>query len=138
MRTNAKDAAVNVSAKWLFRYNIAENAITISQWGKTGESVYADIFYKVPGTYARAEVIQVAGDRSWTLVASSEVADTTSSDAKTSVECYKDIASAGTALHGKAYTQTVESSDALEIVNGTPTLTWSTTSTIGSVNGKVL
>ena len=84
------DIVLNQSIK-LFRYNIAENAITIGQWGKTGEAVYADIFYKVPGTYARAEVIQVAGDRSWTLVASNEVADTTSSDAKTSVECYKDI-----------------------------------------------
>lgn len=123
LRTNASGAAVNVSATWLYRYKIDEDAVTIGHWGTTGELVYADVYYKTPSTYARAEVIQVVGDRDWTLVASNEVSDTTATDAKTSSECYATVAAGATALRGKAYTKTTTSTDAISVTVSNKCLT---------------
>lgn len=110
MRTNGSGANCQVAARWLVRQNIAANDVYIAQWGKTGQSVYADIFLKGT-TYNRAYVHQIAGSRLWTLVNSDEASDTTTSDKKTSTEVYASIAAAGTALHNQAYTQTVAGID---------------------------
>ena len=110
MRTNGSGANCQVGARWLVRQNIAANDVYIAQWGKTGKSVYADIFLKGT-TYNRAYVYQIAGSRLWTLVNSGEASDTTTSDKKTSTEVYASIAAAGTALHNQAYTQTVAGID---------------------------
>ena len=104
MRTNGSGANCQVAARWLVRQNIAANDVYIAQWGKTGQSVYADIFLKGT-TYNRAYVHQIAGSRLWTLVNSNEASDTTTSDKKTSTEVYASIAAAGTTLHNQAYTQ---------------------------------
>jgi len=110
MRTNGPGTNCQVAARWLVRQNIAADDVYIAQWGKTGQSVYADIFLKGT-TYNRAYVYQIAGSRWWTLVNSAEAIDTTTSDKKTSTEVYASIAAAGTTLHNQAYTQTVAGID---------------------------
>lgn len=111
LRTNGNGAACNVSALWLVRCNISVNDIVIAQWGTTRQSVYADIFLKC-GTYPRRTVYQMMGSRQFTLVDSQEKDNTTSSDKKGSVECYTTVAAAATEIHNKAYTQTIDATDA--------------------------
>lgn len=110
LRTNNTSQACNISAKWVIRSGFAANDIVIAQWGVTGNAVYADIFLKC-STYPRTTVYQIYGSRSWTLVNSSEVNDTTTTDKKTSGEVYKDVATAATEIHNQAYTTTTEASD---------------------------
>ena len=105
-RTNSTGTTVSASVTWLYRYNIASDAITIGTYGVTGDACYADIFYKISSTYARAEVIQVIGDRAWTLVASTETAN-----AASHTECWASISDAATALHSQTYTNTYTSVD---------------------------
>ena len=104
LRTNNAGAACSASAKWIYRYGFAADDIKIARWGVTGDSVYADVFLKC-GQYPRAYIVQIHGNRAWTLVASSEAKDTTSSDKKDSVEVYKTIEAAATELHNQAYTE---------------------------------
>lgn len=112
LRTNSTSSAVNVSARWLYRAGIAIDSVIIAYWGVTGNNVYFDVFYKCPGSYPRANVYLVPNYRvDCTLVASNEVADTTTSDKKTSVECYASVSAAATEIRGKAYTGTATSFD---------------------------
>ena len=104
LRTNAAGAGCSASAKWIYRYGFAADDIKIARWGVTGNSVYADVFLKC-GIWPRVNIVQIHGNRAWTLVASSEVKDTTSSDKKGSVEVYKTIEAAATELHNQAYTE---------------------------------
>ena len=110
-RTNATSNGVQVSAVWLYRYNIPANAIGIGEWGVTGDNVYVDVYYKSPGSYPRAIVEMVSNNRLYTLVASNEVSNTTTSNKLTSTEVYTSIEVAATQLRGKAYTQIVYSGD---------------------------
>lgn len=103
IRTSAKNAACSASANWLYRYNINGQSIGIGVWGVSGDNVYADIYYKAPGAYARASVRQVDESKLYTLITSSEATDTTTTDKKTSVECYKDIETAATELRDQDY-----------------------------------
>lgn len=105
-RTNSSGTACNVSINRLYGYNLKASKVAIGIWGTTGQDVYADVYFKV-GTYARASVIQpIAGDlqSNITLIASNEVSDTTTTDKKTSVECYTSVENAATLLYNKAYT----------------------------------
>lgn len=111
LRTNAAGAACSASAKWIYRCGFAIDDIKIARWGVTGESVYADVFLKCE-TYPRANIVQIHGNRAWTLVSSNEVSNTTSSDKKDSVEVYATIESAGTELHNQAYTEIKSAEDA--------------------------
>ena len=104
LRTNGTGAACSASAKWIYRYGFEAADIKIARWGVTGNSVYADVFLKC-GPYPRVNIVQIHGNRAWTLVASSEVKDTTSSDKKGSVDVYKTIEAAATELHNQAYTE---------------------------------
>lgn len=109
LRTNASTSVSKASATWLVRYNFSLDDVKIGLYNVAG-STYADLYIKV-GTYARTVVSQLEGNRSWTLVASSEVNDTTTSDKLTSTECYASIENAATTLHGQAYTSIASSVD---------------------------
>ena len=110
LRTNSTNTDCSVTAKWLYRYGFNENDIIIAHWGTTGQSVYADVFLK-RGQWARTIIYQVVGNRSFTLVASNEVDNTTTSDKKTSYEVWKTVEIAAIEIHNKAYTSTVEAED---------------------------
>ena len=101
-------ATAQCTLTWIIRWNIAEDALQAG-FRNTAKDTYADVFYKC-GTWPRAKVYQLQGDRIWTLVSSNEANDTTSTDKKGSTECYATIAAAGTAL-GRTYTSTVVATD---------------------------
>ncbi len=109
LRTNASTSTSQASATWLVRYNIALDDVKVGLYNVAG-ATYVDLYMKV-GTYARTIVSQLEGNRSWTLVASNEVNDTTTTDAKTSIESYISIETAATTLHGQAYTSITSSVD---------------------------
>lgn len=106
LRTNnvSSNAVSQCEIRWLVRQNIALDALQAGFRNVAGDT-YADIFYKV-GTWPRARVYQLQGDRVWTLISSNEADDTTTSDKKTSSEAYATIAAAATAL-SRTYTSTV-------------------------------
>ena len=109
LRTNASTATSTASATWLARYNFSLDDVKVGLYNVAG-ATYADIYIKV-GTYARTTVMQLEGNRSWTLVTSNEVSDTTSTDPLTSTECYASIENAATTLHGQAYSSILSSVD---------------------------
>lgn len=109
LRTNASTSTSQASATWLVRYNIALDDVKVGLYNVAG-ATYADLYIKV-GTYARTVVSQLEGNRSWTLVSSNEVNDTTTTDAKTSTESYISIETAATKLHSQAYTSITSSVD---------------------------
>lgn len=106
LRTNSSGSAVDIQAQWLYRYNITVDNIAIASYGVTGNSVYADIFYKT-STWPRCVVENVSNSYNFTLVNSNEVNNTTATDKLTSTESYASIAAAGTELHSQAYTTIV-------------------------------
>ena len=125
LRTNASTSVSKVSATWLVRYNFSLDDVKIGLYNVAG-STYADLYIKV-GTYARTVVSQLEGNRSWTLVASSEANDTTTSDKLTSTECYASIENAATTLHGQAYTSITSSVDGgtVNYANSAGSVAWS-------------
>lgn len=116
-RTNGPGGSVDVSCRWLYRYNIPVDSIAIAEWGVTGDDVYYDVFYKSPGGWPRCKVYKEPNQlHLGTLVDSWEADNTTTSDRKTSYECYKDIASdAATQIRGKAYRTIVTGTDAASV-----------------------
>lgn len=119
-RTNkAASQVAQCSVQWLSRTSdIAVNAIQVG-FVKTAGASYLDVFYHSDGTYNSAvcRVLAHANARNgvcrgFTVVsASTEESSTTATDPKTSVESYKTIADAGTALHNQAYTDIIAASD---------------------------
>ena len=101
-------ATANCEVRWLIRQNIAHDSLQAG-FRNTAKDTYVDLFYKV-GTWPRAKVYQLQGDRSWTLISSTEADNTTTSDKKTSSEAYATIAAAATAL-GRTYTSTIQAYD---------------------------
>lgn len=116
LRTNSPTQASDVEVKWIARYNLAVDFVQVGI-DTTAGATYADAFIKIAGTYNSSVVRNLASggrgstSRTWSLINSQEVDNTTTSDALTSKECYVDIATAGTKLHNKAYTKTVTPSD---------------------------
>lgn len=113
MRTNSSNSAVNVAARWLVRYGWAVDAVQFGRYGVTGNSCYADIFLKTPGSYPRTEVVRLSsGTFGWTMCDSREASSTTTSSRGTSTNCYSSISDAATQLHsGTAYTATGSATD---------------------------
>ena len=116
LRTNSSTQASDVEVKWIARYNLAVDFVQVGI-DTTAGATYADAFIKLAGTYNNSVVRNLASggrgstSRTWYLINSREVYNTTTSDALTSSECYVDIATAGAKLHNKAYTKTVTASD---------------------------
>ena len=106
--TTSPKQAVSVSAKWIVRYGFAQNDVRIAKYGLSGESAQCDVYVKCAG-YMRAQVYFMEGSNAgWTLIASNEVNDTTTTDKKTSVEVYNDVS---TTVGAITYDTVVESSD---------------------------
>lgn len=120
LRTNSSTQASDVEVKWIARYNLAVDFVQVGI-DTTAGATYADAFIKLAGTYNCSVVRNLASggrgsiSRTWYLINSQEVDNTTTSDALTSKECYVDIATAGTKLHNKAYTKTVTPSDSATV-----------------------
>ena len=116
LRTNSSTQASDVEVKWIARYNLAADFVQVGI-DTTNGATYADAFIKLTGTYGSLVVRNLASggrgstSRTWSLINSKEVDNTTTSDALTSTECYINISTAGTKLHNKAYTKTVTASD---------------------------
>lgn len=111
VRTNSTGSGCNISAIWLYRYNIDANNIGIGLWGVTGDNVYLDVYYKYVGRWPRAIVESISNGRVFTLISSNEANDTTTTDKKTSSEVYTSIENGATLIRGKAYTKIVYGSD---------------------------
>lgn len=111
VRTNLTGSSCDISAIWLYRYNIAENNIGIGLWGVTGDNVYLDVYYKYANGWPRAIVESISNGRVFTLISSNEANNTTTTDKKTSSEVYTSIENGATLIHGKAYTKIVYGSD---------------------------
>ena len=110
-RTNSTGSGCDISAIWLYRYNIAANNIGIGLWGVTGDNVYLDVYYKCAYGWPRAIVELISNGRIFTLISSNEANDTTTTDKKTSSEVYTSIENGATLIRGKAYTKIVYGSD---------------------------
>lgn len=116
LRTNSSTQASDVEVKWIARYNLATDFVQVGI-DTTAGATYADAFIKLTGGYGSLVVRNLASGgrgstvRTWSLINSKEVDNTTTSDALTSTESYVNIATAGTKLHNKAYTKTVTGSD---------------------------
>jgi hypothetical protein len=115
LRTNSSSSVSAVEARWLVRSGFSADQVQVGLYNVYGKT-YADIFLKIGG-YGGTVIRAIGSDarggigRTWTLVSSNEANDTTTSDAKTSKECWATIAAAATALHSQAYTNTVAGSD---------------------------
>ena len=116
LRTNNSSSVSSVEVKWLVRCGLHADSVQVGLYNVSGKT-YADAFFKIVGTYAGTYFRAIASgargnaSRTWVMVNSSEVSGTTTTDAKTSTECYVTIAAAGTALHKQAYTNIVSGSD---------------------------
>ena len=108
LRTNDSKNVSTASAKWLTRQGFAVDAVQLGLYNVYGKT-YVDVFYHADGGYAGTSgIVMVQGgrgtlSRAFTLVNSAEASGTTTTDKKTSTECWKTIAEAGTDLHGQAY-----------------------------------
>ena len=117
LRTNNTGTVSSVEVKWLVRSGLAADSVQVGLYNVFGKT-YADAFFKTSGGYAGTYFRAIASGgrasvaRTWVLVNSNEANDTTTSDKKTSSECYASIAAAGTTLHNQAYTNTISGSDA--------------------------
>ena len=116
LRTNSSASVSSVEAKWLVRQGLSADFVQVAIYNVYGKT-YADAFLKINGTWAVTTVRAVASGnrgtiaRTWTLVGSQEVDGTTATDKKTSSECWKTIADAGTALHKQAYSTSAPAID---------------------------
>lgn len=116
-RSNADSGSASVDAQWLVRYNFPVDTVQVAIKTDKTNGTYCDAFYKSSGTYNGVVIRAIASGgratsgRTWTLVGSSEVNGTTATDKKTSFECWKTIAEAGTAIHKQAYSSSSSATD---------------------------
>ena len=118
MRTNGTGARSGVEVKWLARNNLSTDFVRIAV-DDTINATYADVFVKIESSYASTTIRAFASEsrgfikRTWVLVESEEVDDTTEDTRKSSVECYKSISDAGTEIHNAQYTAIITGSDTM-------------------------
>lgn len=116
-RSNADSGNASVDAQWLVRRGFSADTIQVVIKTDKTNGAYCDAFYKSSGTYMGVVIRAIASGgratsgRTWTLVDSNEVGGTTATDKKTSSECWKTIADAGTALHKQAYSASAPAKD---------------------------
>ena len=117
LRTNSTGTVSTAHVEWLNRRAFSRTDVKIGLYNASGET-YADVFLKVNGSYSSVTglVLTQGGrgtlGRTWTLVNSSEVNNTTTTDKLTSTECWTSIEVAAEELHKKAYTNIIEADDA--------------------------
>lgn len=119
LRTNnqtSQKVLSSASVDWLVRSGLSADSIQIGLYTKDG-TTYADAFFKSSEWYT-GTIIRNLGSgnrgyigRTWTLINSKEVDNTTATDKLTSTEVYATIASAGTELHKQEYTSTIIGQD---------------------------
>ena len=108
-RSNADSSNANVEAQWLVRRGLSTDTVQVAIKTDKTNGAYCDAFYKSGGTYKGAVIRAIASGgrasfgRTWVLIDSGEVNGTTTTDKKTSYECWKTIDEAGTSLHNQAY-----------------------------------
>lgn len=118
MRTNGTGARSGVEVKWLARNNLTTDFVQIAV-DDTINATYADVFVKIESSYASTTIRAFASEsrgfikRTWILVDSEEIDDTTESSKGASVECYKSISDAGNEIHGAQYTAIITGSDTM-------------------------
>lgn len=116
-RSNVDSGSASVDAQWLVRRGFSADTIQVAIKTDKTNGAYCDAFYKSSGTYMGVVIRAIASGgratsgRTWTLVDSNEVGGTTATDKKTSSECWKTIADAGTALHKQAYSASAPAKD---------------------------
>lgn len=116
-RSNADSSNASVAAEWLVRKGLSADSVQVAIKTDKTNGAYCDAFYKSGGTYNGCSIRALASggrasqSRTWTLIGSMEASGTTTSDKKNSVECWKTIAEAGTALHNQAYSGTASAVD---------------------------
>lgn len=117
LRTNSTGTVSTAHVEWLNRRAFNRTDVKIGLYNASGET-YADVFLWTNGTYSSVTglVLTQGGrgtlGRTWTLVNSSEVSNTTTTDKLTSTECWTSIEVAAEELHKKAYTNIIEADDA--------------------------
>lgn len=117
LRTNSTGTVSTAHVEWLNRRAFSRTDVKIGLYNASGET-YADVFLKANGSYSSVTglVLTQGGrgtlGRTWTLVNSSEVSNTTTTDKLTSTECWTSIEVAAEELHKKAYTNIIEADDA--------------------------
>lgn len=118
MRTNGTGARSGVEVKWLARNNLSTDFVQIAV-DDTINATYADVFVKIESSYASTTIRAFASEsrgfikRTWVLVDSEEVDNTTEEAKENSVECYKSISEAGNELHNAQYTAIITGSDTI-------------------------
>lgn len=116
-RSNADSGNASVDAQWLVRRWFSADTIQVAIKTDKTNGAYCDAFYKSSGTYMGVVIRAIASGgratlgRTWTLVNSNETDGTTATDKKTSSECWKTIAEAGTAIHKQAYSSSAPAKD---------------------------
>lgn len=121
VRTNSSTSASTCEIGWIIRRGFSADAIQVG-FNNTHGNTYADVFYVSKGTYANVTVSRlVEGGRgrineSFTMVDSTEVSNTTTSDKKTSTECYSSLANAASVI-GRTYNANVTSCPDIGQVN---------------------
>lgn len=116
-RSNADSGSASVDAQWLVRKGFSADTIQVAIKTDKTNGTYCDAFYKSSGTYMGVVIRAIASGgratsgRTWTLVDSNEVDGTTATDKKTSSECWKTIADAGTDLHKQSYSASSPAKD---------------------------
>ena len=116
-RSNADSSSVSLAAEWLVRKGLSADTVQVAIKTDKTNGAYCDAFYKSSGTYSSVVIRAIASGgrgsfgRTWTLVDSNETGGTTATDKKTSSECWKTIAEAGTALHNQAYSSSASAVD---------------------------
>ena len=117
LRTNSTGTVSSAHVEWLNRRAFNRTDVKIGLYNASGET-YADVFLWTNGAYSSVTglVLTQGGrgtlGRTWTLVNSSEVNNTTTTDKLTSTECWASIEVAAEELHKKAYTNIIEADDA--------------------------
>lgn len=117
LRTNSTGTVSTAHVEWLNRRAFNRTDVKIGLYNASGET-YADVFLWTNGAYSSVTglVLTQGGrgtlGRTWTLVNSSEVNNTTATDKLTSTECWASIEVAAEELHKQAYTNIIEADDA--------------------------
>lgn len=116
LRTNGIGYNSSAEVKWLARNGLPVDFVSVAI-DATVSATYADAYVKCGAAYASTTIRAIASEsrgdieRTWELIDSEEVNDTTEYLKRYSLECYKTISDAGTEIHSEPYTNVVTGVD---------------------------